>query len=162
MAVPLAFALAALSPTADLARGEAEFLRGNAHADAREFALALECYDRAVAFGYEDHVLWNNRGVALDGVGRHEDAIQAYTRALRLDPAYEIAAYNLGNACAQLGEFEEALLAYDRALAIKADYPDAMYDKALVLARLGRTKAARLAYDALVRTDTANAVPWAR
>src|SRR5207247_4848488 len=117
MALPLAFALAALPPTEDLARGEAEFLRGNAHADAREFAVAIDCYERAVAFGYEDHILWNNRGVALDGLGRHEDAIQAYSRALRLDPAYEIAAYNLGNAYAQLGQFEEALVAYDRALA---------------------------------------------
>src|SRR6266702_4536351 len=162
MALPLAFALAALPPTEDLARGEAEFLRGNAHADAREFAVAIDCYERAVAFGYEDRILWNNRGVALDGLGRHEDAIQAYGRALRLDPAYEIAAYNLGNAFAQLGQFGEALVAYDRALAIKASYPDALYDKALVLARIGRTKAALLVYDALVRTDTSNAVAWAR
>ncbi len=40
MAFPLAFALA-LPPREDLARGEAECLRGNAHADAREFAVAL-------------------------------------------------------------------------------------------------------------------------
>src|SRR5439155_1381265 len=94
----------------------------------------------AAAFGYEDHVMWNNRGVALDGLGRHEDAIQAYTRAMQRNSAYEIAAYNLGNAFAQLGQFDEALVAYDRALAINPSYPDALYDKALVLARLGRTK----------------------
>src|SRR5206468_2037105 len=69
MALPLAFAIAAAPAKADLARGEAEFLRGNAHCDAREFSDALASYDRAAAFGYEDHVMWNNRGVALDGLG---------------------------------------------------------------------------------------------
>src|SRR5437867_5954243 len=157
MVVPLALALATVPRMADLARGEAEFLRGNAHCDAREFSDALVSYDRAAAFGYEDPVMWNNRGVALVGLGRHEDAIQAYTRALQRNPTYQIAAYNLGNAFAQLGQFEEALVAYDRALAIKPAYADALYDKALVLARLGRAKPSLQAYEALVRTDSANA-----
>src|SRR5438132_612249 len=162
MVVPLALALATVPPMADLARGEAEFLRGNAHCDAREFSDALLSYDRAAAFGYEDPVIWNNRGVALDGLGRHEDAIQAYTRALQRNPRYEIAAYNLGNAFAQPGQFEEALVAYDRALAIKPAYADALYDKALVLARLGRAKPSLQTYEALVRADSANAVAWTR
>jgi len=123
MALPLALALAAVHATEDLARGEAEFLRGNVHCDSREFADALACYDRAATFGYEDQVMWNNRGVALDGLGRHEDAILAYTRALQRSSTYEIAAYNLGNAYAQLAQFEEALVAYDRALAIRRSTP---------------------------------------
>src|SRR5207245_9557012 len=125
MVVPLALALATGPPMADLARGEAEFLRGNAHCDAREFSDALVSYDRAAAFGYADPVMWNNRGVALDGLGRHEDAIQAYTRALQHNPTYEIAAYNLGNAFAQLGQFEEALVAYDQAVASQRRGEDA-------------------------------------
>src|SRR5438132_8078799 len=106
MALPLAVALATVPATEDLARGEAEFLRGNARCDALEFADALACYERAAAFGYEDHVMWNNRGVALDGLGRHEDAIQAYIFFFKQKTAYEIAAYNLGNAFAQLGQFD--------------------------------------------------------
>ena len=75
MALPLAFTIAAPAASEDLARGEAEFLRGNALCDARDYAPALACYERATALGYEDQVLWNNRGVALDGLGLHEDAI---------------------------------------------------------------------------------------
>src|SRR5438046_10717086 len=106
--------------------------------------------------------MWNNRGVALDGLGRHEDAIAAYTRAMQRNAAYEIAAYNLGNAYAQLGQFDEALVAYDCALAIKPDYPDALFDKAMVLARLGRAKPAPQAYEAPVRSAGANAVAWSK
>src|SRR2546429_9913198 len=148
MALPLAVASATVPASEDLARGEAEFLRGNAHCDSREFADALDCYERAATFGYEDHVMWNNRGVALDGLGRHEDATQAYTRAMQRNSAYEIAAYNLGNSFAQLGQFDEALVAYDRALAINPSYPDALYDNGLALARLGRATTALQASEA--------------
>src|SRR2546428_10464830 len=162
MILSLVLDLAAVPASEDLARGEAEFLRGNAHCDAREVAEALACYDRAAAFGYEDHVMWNNRGVALDGLGQHEDAVAADTRAMQRSPTYDIAAYNLGNAFAQLGQFEEAVVAYDRALAIKPDYADALYDKALVLARLGRARPSLQAYEALVRADSGHVVAWTR
>src|SRR5436309_331672 len=175
MVVPLALALATVPPMADLARGEAEFLRGNAHCDAREFSDALLSYDRAAAFGYADPVMWNNRGVALDGLGRHEDAIQAYTRALQHNPTYEIAAYNLGNAFAQLGQFEEALVAYDRALAIKPAYADALYDKALAINPrykqawynkgytfhgINRLEEAVTAYEKAIEMDRGDEVLW--
>src|SRR5438128_11819952 len=101
MAFRLAVALATVAATEDLARGEAEFLRGNAHCDVREFADALACYERAAASGYEDHVMRNNRGVALDGLGRHEDAIQAHTPATHRNPAYQIAPHKPGHACRQ-------------------------------------------------------------
>src|SRR5256712_6600749 len=106
--------------------------------------------------------MWNNRGVALDGLGQHEDAIDAYTRAMQRSPTYEIAAYNLGNAFAQLGQFEEAVVAYDRALAIKPVYADALYDKALVLARMGRGKAACDRVEPPVRAGSADAGAGAR
>src|SRR5256885_14060785 len=107
MVLPLVLDLAAVPASEDLARGEAEFLRGNAHCDAREFAEALACYDRAAAFGYEDHVMWNNRGVALDGLGRHEDAIDGNTIAMQRSPTHETAANNLQYSIARLRQVDE-------------------------------------------------------
>src|SRR5256884_354425 len=147
MALPLAFAISVVPAKADLARGEAEYLRGNAHCDAREFSEALASYDRAAAFGYEDHVMWNNRGVALDGLGRHEDSIQAYTRALQRNPKYEIAAYNLGNAFAQLGQFEEAVDAYDRAIAADPNNEEAWNNKGFTFFMLGIHEEALACYE---------------
>src|SRR3989442_13556033 len=106
--------------------------------------------------------MWSTGGVPLDGLGQHEDAIDAYTRAMQRSTTYEIAAYNLGNAFAQLGQFEEAVVAYDRALAIKPVYADALYDKALVLARMGRGKAAWQGDESPVRAGSPNAVARTR
>src|SRR5512137_1769799 len=129
------------SPVAeDLARGESEFLRGNALCDARQFEDAIEAYDHAVALGFSDHVLWNNRGVALDGLGRSVDAVASYRKALAQKADYEVAWYNLGNAQAHLDRLEDAVQAYDRALALRPDYAEVVSDKAAALIRLGRTK----------------------
>src|SRR2546422_766311 len=162
MVVPLALALATVPPMADLARGEAEFLRGNAHCDAREFSDALVSYDRAAAFGYADPVMWNNRGVALDGLGRHEDAIQAYTRALQRNPTYEIAAYNaataqdahdgdawtgLGDALYALERYEEAVEAYDRAIAADPNNEEAWNNKGFTFFMLGIHEEALACYE---------------
>src|SRR5438445_3803319 len=160
MVLPLVLDLAAVPASEDLARGEAEFLRGNAHCDAREFAEALACYDRAAAFGYEDHVMWNNRGVALDGLGQHEDAIDAYTRAMQRSPTYEIAAYNLGNAFAQLGQFEEAVVAYERALAINPAYKQAWYNKGYTFHGINRLEDAVTAYEKAIELDQQDEVLW--
>ena len=107
------------SPPKDVTRGEAEFLRANDLCDVRRYEDALAAYDRAVALGFQDHVVWNNRGVALDGLGRGEEAVASYEECLSREADYEIGWYNLGNARAHLGDYAGALAAYDRALALR-------------------------------------------
>ena len=48
-----------------LARAEEEFLKGNELCDVKNFGDALGHYDRAIELGLRDHVVWNNKGVAL-------------------------------------------------------------------------------------------------
>src|SRR5439155_230374 len=173
MVFPLAVALATVPATEDLARGEAEFLRGNVHCDAREFAEAVACYERAAKFGYDDHVMWNNRGVALDGLGRHEDAIvaypadadawtglgdslyaleryeeavEAYDRAIAADPDNEEAWNNKGFTFFMLGIHDEALSCYEKALAINPTYKQAWYNKGYTFHGINRLEEAVAAY----------------
>src|SRR5712692_5739062 len=85
-------------PAAATTKAEEDFLRGNALFDEKRFAEALARYDRASEGGLEDRILFNNRGVALDALGRHAEAVAAYRQSVKLDPGYEIAWYNMGNA----------------------------------------------------------------
>src|SRR5437899_1625257 len=179
MALPLAFAISAVPAKADLARGEAEFLRGNAHCDAREFSDALASYDRAAAFGYEDHVMWNNRGVALDGLGRHEDsdactglgdalyaveryeeAVEAYDRAIAAEPNNEEAWNNKGFTFFMLGIHEEALACYEKALAINPRYKQAWYNKGYTFHGINRLEEAVRADEKAIAMDRGEQVRW--
>src|SRR5881397_3864874 len=68
---------------------EEEFVRGNALCDSRQFEAAIPHYDRAIELGQNDEVVWNNRGVALDSLGRHEESLESYRKALQANAAYE-------------------------------------------------------------------------
>ena len=39
---------------------------------------------------------WNNKGIALYGQGKYDEAIKAYDEAIRLDPNYAMAWNNKG------------------------------------------------------------------
>ena len=65
------------------------------------------------AFGF------NNRGNALNAMGRHEEALASYERALALKPDYTEAHNNRGNALLDLNRPAEALADYELAIAHK-------------------------------------------
>ena len=58
----------------------------------------------------------NNRGNALQGLMRYDEALAAYDQALALKPDYAEALNNRGSALQQMKRHEEALASYDRAL----------------------------------------------
>ena len=59
------------------------------------FESALKRYDRALKLRPSDALLINSRGVALRGLGRHDEAEQAYMKVLQLMPHSSEAQYNL-------------------------------------------------------------------
>ena len=47
----------------------------------------MGCYDQALTLEPRDAGAWNNnKGKALDGLGRREEAIGCYDQALAIDP----------------------------------------------------------------------------
>jgi len=81
-----------------------------------------------MAFGYatnpanmlknlqNDPAVWNNKGVELDKLGKHEEAITAFDKAITIDPNYALAWYNKGLALDHLGKYAEAVKVYDQAI----------------------------------------------
>ena len=103
-----------------------------------EIALALECYERALAIQPNHAGALGNKGMALSALGRHEEALVCYDRALAFHPRSAEHNNNKGGALRALGRFEAALQSFDAALAIRADFVDALNNRANTLADLGR------------------------
>ena len=98
----------------DVAAGTEALARG-------AFDEALARYDAAAAALPEQAEVHHNRGNALYGLGRYEEAQAAWIEALahRRDEAGAAADYfHLGNALAQQGMVDEAIDSYRRALRI--------------------------------------------
>ena len=60
----------------------------------------------------------NNKGVALNDLGRYEEALTWYDKALAIDPKHVYALYNKGAALFNLGKTDDAFMWIDKALSI--------------------------------------------
>ena len=100
-----------------------------------------------------------NRGSALHGLKRYEEALASHDRALALRPDYAEARYNRGNALHKLRRFEEALADYEHTLALRPDYVEALANRGVTLHELRRFEEALVSFDRAlaVRPDYAEA-----
>ena len=100
------------------------------------------------AFGRElkMHEL-TNKGVALENLGRSEEALACFDRALVIDPRFPGVWFNKGVVMQSRGRHEEALACYDRALAVNSQYSEAWSNKGISLESLGRLEDALACFD---------------
>jgi len=71
-----------------------------------------------------------NKCVALDELGRHEEALSACEKAIELKPDFAGAWCNKGVALINLDRYEEALSACEKAIELKPNFALAWYNKA--------------------------------
>jgi len=79
-----------------------------------------------------------NLGVALERLGRAQEAIGHYEQALRIKPDYAEAHNNLGTALTQQGRLQEAISHCEQALRLKPDLAEAHNNLAVALGHTGR------------------------
>src|SRR5271157_977260 len=81
--------------------------------------------------------VWFDKGVALYGLGKYNEVIQACDKAIQLKPDDAEAYNNKGLALDGLNKYDEAIQAYDKAIQLKLDLAEAYYNKGFALYGLG-------------------------
>jgi tetratricopeptide (TPR) repeat protein len=81
-------------------------------------------YDRALKIDPKDKMSWYSRGLSLEHLERHDDAVQSFDKALKADPGYRLGYLKKGAILSKTGKSEQALAVYDKALeTFPADVP---------------------------------------
>jgi tetratricopeptide (TPR) repeat protein len=94
---------------------------------------------------------WFNKGIALELVGRHGEAMRSYDKAIEIKPEYYEAWYNKGVGLALAGKYEEAMKSYDNAVVIQPEYYNAWNNKGYILNKLGKLKEAIQCYEKVIK-----------
>jgi len=76
---------------------------------------------------------WNEKGIALAGQGKYDEAIEAYDESIKLNPNDAVVWTNKGVALYKQGNYERAIQAYDKAIVLKPDYAEAWGEKSTAL-----------------------------
>jgi tetratricopeptide (TPR) repeat protein len=69
---------------------------GNALMDQGRYAMAVECYNRALAQRPDDANVMVDLGACQHALGQNREAIANFMKGLSIDPGHKIAKYNLG------------------------------------------------------------------
>lgn len=87
---------------------EALVSMGNALMDQGRYAMAVECYTRALVQHPDDANVLVDLGACQHGLGQNQEAIATFMKGLSIDPAHKIAKYNLGIVYWGLGDTAQA------------------------------------------------------
>jgi predicted O-linked N-acetylglucosamine transferase (SPINDLY family) len=120
--------------------------RGMQEHQAGRLGQAVACYRAAIGLEPTCAELYNNLGLALDGLGQRGDAAAVYRQAIGLRPSFVEAHFNLGLTLANAGQAHEAVAAYRRALALKPGFAEAHYSLGNALRQIGRLDAATASF----------------
>jgi hypothetical protein len=81
-----------------------------------------------------------DKGLALDNLGKYNEAIDCYDNVLRIDPNEVNALNSKGVSLRKLGKYNEAIDCYDNVLRIDPDHTAAKHNKQIALEQLGKNK----------------------
>ncbi|MDO9537809.1 MAG: tetratricopeptide repeat protein [Thermoplasmata archaeon] len=116
-----------------------------------------------VAYNYEirpSDDSWFNRGVALEKMGKSEQAIECFDKALEQNPNDSWAWFNKGVSLHRLGLLGEALYCYDKALTYNPNDPDLLSNKGIALRTLGRADEAMQCYKKALSINPGDSGIW--
>jgi len=99
-------------------------------------------YANAIRVDDRNDLAHNNLGVALDAMGRRDQAISHYRKSVEINPLNVEAFNNLANILADKGRLGEAEKYYRKALKIKPENEVFLYNLGALYIRQGKTKMA--------------------
>jgi tetratricopeptide (TPR) repeat protein len=131
----------------------AHFLKGKCEYQRARYEDAVLAFTACVVLAPRSGWCFYNRGLAFEGLGQADRALQDYDRALELDPALAPAAVNRGVLHGRAGRYAEAFADLRRALDHGAEPAPVYYDRALLRLAQGDRSAARADLRAALEHD---------
>lgn len=75
-------------------------------------------------------VCWNNRGLALENLGKHKAAIVDYKKAIKYNPGSVFCYNNIAISYTKIKQYDSAFKMYDRAIQLRPDFAQAYFNRA--------------------------------
>ncbi len=107
-------------------------------------AEASKCYQYFISQGFNDHRVFSNYGVILNGLGKLKEAELSTRKAIEIKPDFVDAHYNLGIILSNLGKLKVAALYQRKAIELNPNFAEAHYNLGNILIDLGDFQEAEL------------------
>lgn len=145
---------------ADPEQPDALHLLGMLAAQCGQFDTAVELIGQAIGHRPRSADFHRHHAMALDRLGRVDEAAAAYAAAAELDPGHADTLFNLGILRERQGRPGEAEASYARALEAAPGHAAAANNRGLVLRALGRTEDAAASFARAGAASPGFAAAW--
>ena len=105
---------------------------------------AAKYYQYCINQNFNDHRVFSNYALILQGIGKLEDAEISTRKAIEIKPDFAEAHSNLGIILKDLGKLQDAELSYRKAIEIKPDFAEAHSNLGGILKDLGNLQDAEI------------------
>jgi predicted O-linked N-acetylglucosamine transferase (SPINDLY family) len=95
---------------------------------AGELSAGVDALGRAASLDQQNAEFQSNLGLALEAVGRGNEALSCFRQSVQLQPDFAEAHFNLANALKKQGHWAHAIEAYRRALRLQPDFAEAFHN----------------------------------
>ena len=117
--------------------------RGLSSFEQGDYQQAIRDFDEAIRLDANVE-LYNNRGLAYQGLGKFDEAFQDFENATGHVDGFAPAYYNWGRLLHELGEYQYAAETFSRTILIDPLYADAYAGRALAYTLLVKDRVAKL------------------
>lgn len=114
--------------------------------NAGQLAATANMAQTLIAHYPNTFLLHNVLGIALDGLGEYDGAINSYRNALKLQPKMPDLHFNLGIVFGNLNRFEEAANSYRKAIALNPKFFEAYGNLGTLMQKQGKLEEAVASY----------------
>ena len=119
----------------------------------KQLRLAVSLMRKAIRLNPNHACVHSNLGLALQKLGRLDDALVSYGKALAINPKEVDARYNRANALQQCKRFEASVLDYDHVIAINPSHAQAYFNRGKALQAVHRWDDAVQSLDRAIELD---------
>src|SRR5262245_44206897 len=113
----------------------------------------IELLNKAIGINPNVAEVHNDRGMALRGLRRWDEALASFDKAIALRPDYAVAHNNRGLTLHNLERLDDALACFDRTIKLWKDYADAHNNRGRVLQDLERFNEAIDSFDKAIQLN---------
>ena len=135
----------------DDANCDAWHLLGMVAYQERNFLLASDLIQKAIAINPNMAGYYSNLGLVLRELGQFEAALANFQKSLSIRPGVAETYNNQGNVYAATQRYKEAIESFDLAIRSNPDFASAHYNRGNTLLRIKKLSAAIASYDKAIR-----------
>lgn len=132
--------------------------QGLSHLSHKEYAFAINCFNEAISYDFNNYIAYYNCGLAYQAIGEIENAISNFDQAIEIDPSYAEAYFKRGLCYQTKNEIDLAIGDFSKIIELDSSHTEAFYNRGLCYKKILQMEKAQEDFSAAIKLNPQHAL----